>query len=182
MLKLADNPPSLFPEGTSIAAIPGRWWVGHTKARFEKAFAWDLMSRGIGYFLPMIQKTTFSGGRKRRVMTPLFSGYVFFAGDEQVRYEALLTDRLCQVIPVIDQAGLCAELAQLQTALAGSARLDPYPFAAVGQRCRIAAGPFMGLEGVVVRREKMATIVLRVGILGQGAALEVDASLLEEGQ
>ncbi len=53
MLKLADNPPILTPDVESLTDLDGTWWVAHTKTHFEKSFAWDLYSRGIGYFLPM---------------------------------------------------------------------------------------------------------------------------------
>lgn len=153
--------------------------MGQTKARFEKAFAWDLLARGIGYFLPLIQRVRISGGRKRQVMSPLFTSYVFFCGSEEDRYNALTTNRLCNTLAVPDQAKLVAELSALEKALTGQAVLDPYPFAAVGRRCRVTAGAFMGVEGVIVQRAKLARLVLEVSILGQGASMEIDADLLE---
>src|SRR4029450_3809103 len=123
------------------------------KARFEKAFAFDLLARRVPYFLPMVERVRMSGGRKRRGLMPLFPGYVFFRGTPEDRYRALLTDRLCRVIDVTDQGRAAGELGALQRALAGGAALDPSPFAAVGRRCRVSAGPFEGLEGVVVRRD-----------------------------
>src|SRR3954468_15688254 len=109
MLKLSDNPEILYPAVEEVASITGTWWVGHTKSRCEKAFASDLAAKDIAYFLPMVERVTFSGGRKRRGMTPLFPGYVFFAGNEQVRHEALLTDRLCAVIAPPHQKQLINE-------------------------------------------------------------------------
>jgi hypothetical protein len=153
--------------------------VGHTKARCEKAFAFDLLARGVPYFLPMVETVRVSGGRKRRGMVPLFGGYVFFCGGDDERYAALATDRLCQVIEVADQGRLVRELSSLDKALAGRAPLDLYPFAAVGQRCRVVAGPFRGLEGIVVRRDGASRLVLEVRVLGQGASMEIDAALLE---
>ncbi|MGB2819593.1 MAG: transcription termination/antitermination NusG family protein [Phycisphaerae bacterium] len=176
---MIENPPVALPGTETLVDLAGRWWVGHTKSRFEKAFAWDLIHRGIGYFLPMVERVRISGGKKRRVMAPLFASYVFFCGSDEDRYEAMTTNRLCQTLDVLDQETLVHELVSIEKALAGKADLDPYPFAAVGQRCRIAAGPFMGLEGVVVQRNGMARLVLEVSMLGQGAALEIDASLLE---
>ena len=44
-------------------------------------------------------------------------------------------------------------------ALAGKAQLDPYPALAVGRRCRIRVGAFQGLEGIVVRRNKLTNIL-----------------------
>jgi len=179
MLKLNENPPTLLPSVKTLTEMNGTWWIAHTKSRFEKVFAWDLHRRGIGYFLPMIERIKISGGKKRRVMSPLFPSYVFFCGSDADRYAAMATDRLCQTLDVPDQSKLIIELDNIEKAMEGKAELDPYPFAAVGERCRIIAGPFSGLEGIVVSRDKMARLVLQVSILGQGAAIELDAGLLE---
>ena len=179
MLKLSENPPILSPQAESLEQLTGRWWVAHTKSRSEKAFAFNLIDHGIGYFLPLIERVRISGGKRRRVLLPLFSSYVFFCGDEEDRYAAMTTNRLCSTIEVHDQEGLLAELAAIEKALAGKAQLDPYPSLAVGRRCRIRAGAFQGLEGIVVRRNKLTRIVLQVSILGQGAAMEIGADLLE---
>ncbi len=183
MLKVADNPPLVFPETLFDDGLTSqRWWVGHTKARCEKAFAWDLSTLGVGYFLPMVERISFSGGRKRRGMNALFPSYVFFRGGEDARYRALVTGRLCQVIPVPNQGKLVEELRQIHLALRGSngeAVLDPYPFAVIGQRCRVKAGPFTGVEGTVVERQTLARLVLEVSLLGQAVALQIDTDLLE---
>jgi transcriptional antiterminator RfaH len=179
MLKPSDNPPVLAPWVESLSELKDQWWVGHTKGRFEKAFAWDLLKRRIGHFLPLMERVRFTGGRKRRVMLPLFSSYVFFCGSEEDRYAAMATNRLCKTIEVIDQESLVKELLSIEKALLGKARLDPYPFAAVGKACRVAAGPFAGIEGSVIERSKVSRLVLHVGILGQGAAMEIDSDLLE---
>ena len=182
MLKVSDNPPILFPEGCLGEESNGLWWVGHAKSRFEKAFAWDLHNKGVPYFLPMVERLTISGGRKRRGMVPLFSGYVFFRGSREDRYTALLTDRLCQVIEVPEQGQLLNELRNIHRLLEQKVTLDLYPFAAVGRRCRVRTGPFEGVEGIVVSREdRKARFVLQISILGQGASLEVDGDLLEPG-
>ena len=182
MLKLQDNPPLTYP-GDLLAPDRARppWWVGHTKARFEKAFAQDLLAKRTEYFLPMVARVTVSGGRKRHGMMPLFPSYVFFCGDEERRLTALATDRLCQVIPVRDQQQLTDELIALHRLITGGMKLELYPFATVGRRCRITRGPFAGMEGTVVDRKnaRVARLVLEVTMLGQGAAVEIEADLLE---
>ena len=169
----------VFPTVESITQFEGTWWVAHTKSRFEKAFAWDLLRSEIGYFLPLIKRVTVSGGRKRHGMAPLFQSYVFFCGQGEDRYTAMTTDRLCQTIPVADQKRFVAEIAAIEKGLAGRMQLDPYPFAAVGNRCRVRSGPLQGMEGVVVQRGKLSRLVLEVNTLGQGAAVEIEADLLE---
>lgn len=180
MLKLSENPAILTSEVESLAELTGTWWIAHTKARFEKVFAWDMLSRGIGYFLPMWEKVIFSGGRKRRVMMPLFTSYVFFCGTDEDRYRAMATNRLCQTIEVFDQDRLVQELTRIEKALVGKAIIDHYPRLPVGSRCRITSGPMMGAEGVVIERNNTkARMVLEVTILGRGALIEIDADLLE---
>ncbi len=179
MLRLSDNPPSLPPGVESPGELSGQWWVAHTKSRFEKAFAWDLIGRGIGYFLPLIERVRVSGGRKRRVLEPLFRSYVFFCGGDDDRLAAMRTNRLCCAIDVSNQGELMQELTSIEKALRGDAKLEPYPDLALGKRCRVTAGPFRGLEGVLIRRNKLARMVLQVDILGQGAAMEIEPDLLE---
>jgi len=117
MLRFCDNPEIVLPRTDDLSTIPGTWHVGHTKARCEKAFAVDLTALGIPYFLPMVERVTFSGGRKRRGMLPLFSSYVFFAGGEAERDQAMRTDRLCRVIEVNDQGRLIEGLSVILRAL-----------------------------------------------------------------
>ena len=180
MLKLSENPAILTPDVESLTELSGTWWVAHTKARFEKVFAWDMTSHGIGYFLPLREKIIFSGGRKRRVMVPLFTSYVFFCGTEHDRYTAMTTNRLCQTIEIVDQDSFIEELASIEKAVLSKVIIDHYPHLPVGGRCRIISGLMMGTEGVVIeRKDGKARMVLEITILGQGALIEIDSDLLE---
>jgi len=180
MLSLSENPSILTPEVESLTELRGTWWIAYTRPRFEKAFARDLCSLGIGYFLPMYEKTIFSGGRYRRLMSPLFTSYVFFCGTEQDRYMALRTNRLCHTVNVADQEQLIEELASIESALLSRAVIDGYQGLPVGSRCRIISGPMRSIEGVVVERKcSRARMVIEVTILTQGALVEIDADILE---
>lgn len=179
-MKLSDNPPILSASVDSLTELTGRWWIAHTKARFEKTFAWELHRRNIGYFLPMVERKRIYGGKKQPVMLPLFTSYVFFCGAEEDRYIAMTTNRLCQTIEVVDQERLIQQLARIEKALISKAVIDHYPHLPLGSRCRITSGPLMGTEGVVIeRKDGKARMVIEVTILGQGALIEIDADLLE---
>ena len=179
MLKFSETPPILYPDVASVANISGLWWVAHTKARNEKALAWNLMQAQISYFLPLREKLTVRKGRRYKSLLPLFSGYVFFCGDSDCRYRALTTNRIAQVIEVKDQDSLIHELIQIYTALSKGVRLDPHPYLKKGDRCRVTAGPLAGMEGLLMQKKNLTKLVLKVDILGQAAAVEIDADLLE---
>ena len=183
MLSLKDNPPVKSPTIESLGGVQGDWFVAHTKSRNEKAFAWDLLRQNVPHFLPMVQRVTFSGGRKRRSLAALFPGYVFFAGDGETRSQAMATGRLCQVIPVPDQTRLVGELTQIDAVLATGHDLEYFPHASVGQHVRVTAGPYEGTEGTVIEHAPPneageVVIVLGVSILGVGAAIRVPPSLI----
>lgn len=179
MLKLADNPLPRLPTRESVLDIPGEWYVGHCRSRLEKSFAHDLSRLGVDYFLPLVPRTTFSGGRKRKVLHPLFPSYVFFAGDEQTRLAALRTDRLANVLPVRNQDVLIKELSEVEKALSSGLAVDLYRHIAVGQRCRVRSGPMEGVVGIVVDRADLVTFVVEVTLLRQGAAMHIEGELLE---
>ena len=180
MLKLSENPAILSPEVRSLSEFEGTWWIAYTKARFEKALAWDLSNKKIGYFLPMREKVTFSGSRKRKVLLPLFTSYVFLCGTENDRYIAMKTNRICHTIEVKDQDRLINELVSIEKALLNHVVIDNYTGFSIGTHCRITSGPMMGTEGTIIERmDAKARMVLEVTILGQGALIEIDSDLLE---
>jgi transcription termination/antitermination protein NusG len=156
-----------------------RWIVLWTKARQEKAVARFLNAQNMPHYLPLIQRKTVARGRKFTSSVPLFPGYVFLQGTLDHAYAAISTKRVCQLIEVQDQNRFVQEIGQIQRALEITGTLELYPFAVIGRRCRVARGPFMGLEGVISSRLGATRLVLEVGILGQGAALEMDIDLIE---
>jgi transcriptional antiterminator NusG len=179
MLLLEENPP-MVPEWVgTLSQVEGDWWVGHTRSRAEKSFAREMLAQRVTYFLPMRQHVMVWGGRRRKVLMPLFQSYVFFAGSPDDRESALRTNRLAHVIPVRQKGQFVAELEAIRLAFQSGAMLDPYPSIAIGTHCRVIRGPLRGIEGVVIRKDATTRLVLQIRMLGQGASLEIDAENLE---
>ncbi len=179
MLKASENPPIVWPEVESIRDFPGLWWVAHTKSRNEKALAQDLIRKDISYFLPMTWKVLRQRGRRVRSLLPLFSGYLFFCGEEKQRLELLRTNRVANLIEVKDQEKLLGELLQIEQALKAGAALAPHKYLKTGLRCRVISGPLADLEGIVVRTRTSARLVLQVDMLGQATSVEVNFDMIE---
>ncbi len=179
MLKESENPPTVWPEGQFIKDFAGRWWVAHTKSRNEKALANELVRKNISYFLPMRWKLTIRNRRKFRSLLPLFSGYLFFCGDERQRIELLKTNRVANLLEVKDQGKLLAELSQIEQAVQAGVDLTPHKYIETGQRCRVLAGSLAGLQGIVIKTKTAARLVLQVDMLGQAASVEIDTDMIE---
>jgi transcription termination/antitermination protein NusG len=167
------------PSFSPIDQFEGRWWLVHTKSRQEKALAEELAVRDVGVFLPLARVQRRYGTRAMQVELPLFPTYLFICGNEDGRYQTLMTHRAAQVIAVADQERLKEELRQVHRVTCGNHAVDLYPGLRKGRRCRITAGSLQGVEGVVVRRNGTCRVSLGVEILGQSAELEIDPVLLE---
>ncbi len=167
------------PFGARMASRQKQWTVLRTRSRQEKAVSRCLAARNVEHYLPLIERITRIQGRRAHSRVPLFPGYVFYFGELDDGYDIMATKRACELLPVHDQDRFAHELGQIRRALVEGAQLELYPFAVVGRRCRVRKGPFRGIEGVVVDRRGNARLILHVDILGRGAALDVDADLLE---
>ena len=179
MLNVSENPPIIWPQVESIRDFTGKWWVAHTKSRNEKALAHDLIGRDICYFLPMSWKVRRKSRRTIKSLLPLFSGYLFFCGDENQRTEILRTDRVASLIEVVDQQKLLGELVQIEKVLQSGEPLVPHRYIKIGQKCRVIAGPLMGLQGIVITTKNVTRLVLQVDMLGQAASVEIDIDMIE---
>jgi len=179
VLKASENPPIIYPEGASVADMEGTWWVAHTRSRNEKALAWQMLRQDISYFLPMSVRAHKWRNRTIRSLMPLFTGYVFFCGDEDARLDVLKTNRVAGLIPVKDPDGLVHDLLPIEQVLRQGRPIQPHPYLECGQRCRVIAGPLMGIEGIVIREPRRTRLVLQVELLGQATSVEVDVDLIE---
>ncbi|MFZ5758404.1 MAG: transcription termination/antitermination NusG family protein [Thermodesulfobacteriota bacterium] len=175
-LKVSDNPPAFFPEDLfegSPSTDGNVWWVARTKSRQEKAMAWELHAKGLPYYLPLVAKPQNCRGRMRASILPLFSGYLFFKSDWQGRYDALRCGRIAQILEVQDQEKITRELANLNLATQARVNLTLCDFAKEGQRVRIIAGPFSGLEGIVRKQKNQTRLVLNLEAIRQAATVEI---------
>ena len=179
MLKVSDNPPMIWPEETPLAEFQGTWWVAHTKSRNEKALAQDLRGKEIAYFLPMHWQVRRKKGRTFKSLLPLFTGYLFFCGNEPDRIEVLRTNRVANLLEVKDQQQLVCELSQFEQTIRSGANLSPHPYLKKGQRCRVTGGPLADLQGIVERIKGATQLILQIDMLGQAASVEIETDMIE---
>lgn len=179
MLKLNENPPLTWPD-KRIRDFNGTWWVAHCESRNEKALAWDMIHKKINYFLPMSWKVGKSNGRTIRALLPLFSGYIFFCGNESQRLEVLRTNRVANIINVQDQAQLVRELEAIEKALVAGIALEPWQQFNKGCYHRVIAGPFVDTKGQIIHINGKTHLVLTVDILGLATSVEITSDMLEK--
>lgn len=164
----------------SPTTSPGkRWWLVHTRANHERVLARRLETMGIDVYLPMVSVKRRRHGRSSVSEIPLFTGYMFLRGGQDERYAAMTTNRAAAIHYVRDQHQLATSIDNIRRAIESGETVDPFPGIKKGRRCRVRRGPLKGLEGVVLRRTKVARVYIAVEALGQSAELQIDADYLE---
>lgn len=164
-----------------LAHYPGRWYVAHTRARNEKALAAELARLNVPYYLPLTRRTTRSTATRRlsHSQVPVFPGYLFFNGGEDERYLALRTNRIANVLEVVDQQQFVNEIQRIHFLLTQTDAFEVASRLAVGEWGRIMSGPLRGLEGVVTQYAGRLRLWMNVTILGQSVHTQVDADNVE---
>src|SRR5262245_53653532 len=157
--ELQVYPHSLFDAREDLEAGDERWWVVHTRARAEKALARRCLKSGTSYFLPQFEKKWRQGGRVLCSYRPLFSGYVFVFGNDEARCNVLATNLAACVLRVEDQGQLHRDLQQVYRVMQEGKSLAPEDRLQPGSPVEIAYGPFAGMEGKVIFRNKMRFVV-----------------------
>jgi transcriptional antiterminator RfaH len=138
-----------------------------------------LYSRQVAFFLPLVIRKSLLRGRTRTARIPLFPGYVFVFGNDADRLSALQTNRVIALHQAPDGDVLRRQLSTLAELIAAGVPLVRESRLTAGERVRIKAGLFRGVEGVILRRHGKTELLVAVDFLGQGASLEIDDSIVE---
>lgn len=176
--------PYVFPENLLESSFPPEnqdlfWFVFHTRPRAEKVLAERLFTRSLCYFLPLGKHQWWKNGRRFVSYLPLFPGYLFFQGNEEQRGRALETDLIANVLPVLDQDKLHADLRNINRLICSEKPLTAEKCLPPGTPVLIHSGPLAGIEGSVIRYGKNMRIIVAVRLLRQGVSVEIDSQDVE---
>jgi transcription antitermination factor NusG len=161
----------------TIDATPGwPWFALQVRARSERTIAELLRSKGYEEFLPLYHCKRRWSDRIKRVMQPLFPGYVFCRLDLQHRLPVLVTPGVLQIVGLgktptpIDES----EIISLQKIVTSGVQTEPWPFMKIGERVRIVRGALEGVEGILNAFKGPSRLVVSVTLLRRSVAVEID--------
>jgi transcription antitermination factor NusG len=167
--------PDFLPE--TLFELPADrfpWWVVHVRSRQEKVLARECRQREIPFYLPLREHRNRRDPRHRISWLPLFPGYVFIRGNlEHERLEVLKTNLCVRVLEVLDQEGLCHDLAQVWRLQQMGLPLRAHPELTKGSIVKIAEGPFEGMTGSVVSVRGKDRFVVSVRFIHRAVSVEL---------
>lgn len=166
-----------------IDQLSWRWYVLHTRSRFEKVVHEGLAKKSHEVFLPQIHVR--SRRRDRRVIldVPLFPGYVFIRSNLHPDHHLDILKTVGAVrlignkevpVPVADET-----IDSLKIIVTRDTQIDTGSRLRKGDRVMVVKGPFTGVVGTFAHYRGAGRVVVHIEALGQYASVEVDEEDIE---
>ena len=163
-----------------MSAQDFQWYAVYTRSRHEKQVEAMLRRQALETYLPLQRTWSRRQDRRSTVEVPAMPGYLFvrcaLCGEVRAQFKTTLG-----VIRVVENAGRPCVIPQdqiesLRVVLARSFETEAHPYFNLGDRVQVLRGPFVGVQGHLVRiapgRHKL---VVAVEFVSQAVAVEIDA-------
>ena len=137
--------------------------------------------KGIESSLPLIKTTRQWSDRKKKVEIPLFRGYVFVKIDiGKDKLNILKTDGVVKFIGIRSKPSKIPdeEIHWVHIMAEKSDTVQNEKEIPVGQKVHVIAGPFKGVEGVVMRSGNQSRLVVVIESIMQAVSVEISPSYL----
>jgi transcription antitermination factor NusG len=157
------------------------WWVLYTRHQHEKTVSEILSEKGFEVFLPLYESIRLWKDRKKLLTLPLFPCYVFVHGGLDRRLQVVTTPGIHTILFCGERVAIVpeAEIQAIRRIVEGKFHVEPHPFLKCGERVRVTRGPLEDIEGILVRKKNLYSLVLSVDMMAQSVAVEIDANDVE---
>jgi len=158
------------------SSCEARWYAAYTAANREKIVAEQLALRSVESFLPLYETRRQWKDRRVTLRTPLFPGYVFLRMALPDRLPVLQIPGVARLVGFGGQPAALppGEIERLREALSSPVLAEPHPFLRIGRRVRVSRGPFLGMDGILVRRKGRFRVVLSMELIMRSLIVDLD--------
>ena len=159
------------------------WYAVYVRSRQEKKVHHLLLEKGIKSSLPLIKTTRKWSDRKKKVEIPLFRGYVFVKIDVgRDKLSILQTNGVVKFIGIHNKPSRIPdeEIHWVHIMAEKSDTVQNEKEIPVGQKVRVSAGPFKGIEGMVMRSGNRSRLVVLMETIMHAVSIEISPNYLEK--
>jgi transcription termination/antitermination protein NusG len=160
---------------------PDNWYAVWTRSHSERLVFDQLTALGFSAFLPELGMWSKRQGHQHVVSVPMFPGYLFVRDrmEKEAYIEMLKVRGLVRILeqgwtrltPIPED-----EVSSVERLMQSGVPMFPHALHE-GERVRVTDGPLKGVEGVFVKdRRDTGRLVVSIGLLGRGVAVEVDCT------
>ena len=160
-----------------------RWYALYTRPKFEKKVEERLKEVGFEVWLPLHTVVRQWSDRKKKMMVPLFNGYVFVRTEKKQLYHAVQIDGVARTVgfdgepaPIRDE-----QIEMIQKILIGPDAFEVKQTKFVkGDPVRVVDGPLKGNEGKWISWRGKKRVALEVEHLSHMLVVEIPAVYIEK--
>ena len=159
-----------------------QWYAIYVRSRQEKKVHQIFLKNGMESSLPLKKIIKIWSDRKKRVEMPLFKGYVFVRIDiAKDKLNILKTDGVVKFIGIQGTPSriLNREIHWIHRIVEESNAVQNEKEIPIGLKVRVMAGPFKGIEGIVMRSGNQSRLVLHMETIMHAVSIEINQNYLE---
>ncbi|MDD5711703.1 MAG: UpxY family transcription antiterminator [Smithellaceae bacterium] len=158
------------------------WYAIHTRSRHEDRVHTGLLQKSISTFLPKIETRSKRKDRRKKILLPMFPGYLFVEVsvlDGASKLDILKTFGVVRIlgkfvgrepIPIPD-----AKIEAIKKIIQSKVEVQHFQYPGVGEPAQIVDGPFAGIEGVVLRSDlEKELFVIGIELLQRAVAIKLE--------
>ncbi len=158
------------------------WYAVHTKSRHEDRVYSGLVQKAIQTFLPKIEVWSQRKDRRKKIMIPLFPGYLFvelLSLDNQTKLDVLKTFGVVRILGKPTGSEPIAvpddKIEAIQRIIQSRVEVQQIQYPRVGEPALIIDGPFQGIEGVVVSTDYQKELfVISIELLQRSVGIKLE--------
>lgn len=152
------------------------WYALYTRSRYEKKVDYLLKEKGVTSYLPLNEVYHRWSDRYQKVLTPLFSCYVFVFIALRDRFRVLQTDGVIKLVSFNGQPATIADhqIDAIKRIMEEKMNVDPIDFFAPGTKVRVKQGPLKGVEGTLIQKNSNNRLVITIDGIKQALSVAID--------
>jgi transcription termination/antitermination protein NusG len=158
------------------------WYAVHTRSRHEDRSCTLLLQKSLHAFLPKMEVWSKRKDRRKKIMIPMFPGYLFVdvpTLDNPTKLDILKTYGVVRIlgkgmgsepIPVPEE-----KINAIQRIVQSKVEVQQFQYPKVGEPARIVDGPFKGIEGLVTGTDfEKELFVITIDLLQRSVAIRLE--------
>ena len=163
---------------------PTNWYAIYTKPRAEKKVFERLALSGFNAYLPLITSVREWSDRKKKIVTPLISSYVFVNTNYDELFSALTIQGTSGILRYLGKPAIIRdhEIENLKILMNDSEQfsiLENNIFEK-GEEVEVIKGPFTGLVGQSVSLQGRHRIIVEIEAMGSKMAVNVPLGFVKK--
>lgn len=159
--------------------FPGNWYAIYTKPRAEKKVFERLALKGFNAYLPLVTSIRNWSDRKKKVVTPLISSYVFVNTNKEQLFDTLQIQGTSGILRYLGKPAIIRdhEIENLKILMSDTAQVSMLgnEIFEKGEEVEVIKGPFTGLIAQSVCIQGKHRIIVEIEAMG--SRLEVNVPL-----